>query len=141
MRQGRSTGPDPAAAAGARSGATAAVSPPFADAPGAGPVTERVAEAVLAHPDVAALSSGPYGTVATYLPGRRVAGVTLGDADEPARVSVVLRYGAPVQATAAALRRVVADRTGALRVNVVVTDLALPGEPSTDVPTAAGSHP
>jgi hypothetical protein len=126
----------PSAAAGARSGATAAVSPPFADAPGLGPVTERIAQAVLAHPDVAALSSGPYGSVTTYLPGRRVAGIALGEGDEPARVSVVLRYGAPIQATAAALRQLVAGQTGARRVDVVITDLALPGEPTTDVPPA-----
>lgn len=79
--------------------------------------------------------------MATYLPGRRLAGITLGDADEPARVSVVLRYGAPVRATATALRQVVAEYTGARRVDVVVTDLALPDEPATDVPTAPGSRP
>lgn len=120
-------------------GPTAAVSPPSSDAPGAGPVPERVAAAVLAHPGVAGLSSGPYGAVVTYLPGRRVAGVVVGDGDEPSRLSVVLRFGAPVEATAADLRRLVAGLTGARRVDVVVTDIALPDEPTTDVPAGPSS--
>jgi hypothetical protein len=69
------------------------------------------------------LSAGRYGSVATYLPGRRLEGVALGEGDEPARVSVVLRLGAPVPATADALRALVALETGAERVDVVVTDV------------------
>ncbi len=115
--------PDPA---GARSGAATAVSPGTPEAPGRGAVTERVADALIAHPAVAALSGGAFGTVATYLPGRRVPGVVLGEGDEPTRVSVVLHFGAPVAATADELRRVVALASGATRVDVVVTDLELP---------------
>jgi hypothetical protein len=119
---------DPVAAAGGRAGAVSAVSPDTAAAPGLGPVSERVAGALLAHPAVAALSTGRFGTVATYLPGRRQPGVSLGDADEPARVSVVLRFGAPVGPTADELRAIVAAETGARRVDVVVTDLAMPDD-------------
>jgi hypothetical protein len=102
------------------------VGPPTPEAPGLGPLPERIAEAVLAHPAVAALSGGPYGTIATYLPGRRLPGIVLGEGEEPARVAVVLHYGAPVEATAAELRRIVAAASGARRVDVTVTDLELP---------------
>jgi hypothetical protein len=115
--------PDPA---GARSGAATAVSPGSPEAPGRGSVTERVAAALLAHPAVASLSGGEFGTIATYLPGRRVPGVVLGEGGEATRVAVVLHFGAPVVATAQALRRIVATETGATRVDVVVTDLELP---------------
>ena len=37
-------------------------------------LAEAVAAAVLAHPGVAPLSGGPFGTIASYLPGRRVVG-------------------------------------------------------------------
>jgi hypothetical protein len=110
-----------------RSG-TSAVGPGTPEAPGLGPLPVRVAEALLAHPAVAALSAGPYGTVASYLPGRRLTGVALGGPDEPARIAVVLRFGAPVEATAAELRRIVAGASGARRVDVVVTDLEMPQE-------------
>lgn len=116
-------GADPA---GARSGAATAVTPGAPDAPGLGPVPLRVHDALLAHPAVAALSGGAFGTVATYLPGRRLPGVVVGDRDEPTRISVVLHFGAPVAATAAELRHLVARETGATRVDVVVTDLELP---------------
>lgn len=105
---------------------TRAVGPGTPEAPGLGPLPVRVAEALLAHPGVAALSAGPYGTVASYLPGRRLTGVALGGPDEPARIAVVLRFGAPVEATAAELRRIVAAASGARRVDVVVTDLEMP---------------
>jgi hypothetical protein len=107
-------------------GPTRAVSPNAAEAPGRGPVPERIAEALLAHPGVAALSGGPFGTIATYLPGRRLPGIVLGDGGEPDRIAVVLHYGAPVEATAADLRRIVAAESGARRVDVTVTDLELP---------------
>lgn len=103
-----------------------AVGPGTPEAPGLGPLPVRVAEALLAHPGVAALSAGPYGTVASYLPGRRLTGVALGGPDEPARIAVVLRFGTPIEATAAELRRIVAAASGARRVDVVVTDLEMP---------------
>ncbi|MFC5139328.1 hypothetical protein ACFPK1_13890 [Actinomycetospora rhizophila] len=104
----------------------AAVAPGAPEAPGLGPLPERIAEALLAHPAVAALSGGPFGTVATYLPGRRLPGVVLGDGGEPDRIAVVLHFGAPVTATAAELRRIVAGASGNRRVDVTVTDLELP---------------
>lgn len=108
----------PPSAAGVR-----ATSPHSPTAPGLGPLSERVAVALLAHPDVVRLSGGPYGSIATYLPGRRLEGIALGDGAEPTRIGVVLRLGAPVHATADALRALVAAETGARRVDVVVTDV------------------
>lgn len=100
-----------------------ATSPADPTSPGRGALSERVADALLAHPDVVRLSAGRFGSIATYLPGRRLVGVALGEGDEPARISVVLRLGAPVPATADALRALVGAETGAGRVDVVVTDL------------------
>lgn len=105
----------------------AALAPGSPEAPGLGPLPERIAEELLAHPAVAALSGGPFGTVATYLPGRRLPGVALGDAEEPDRIAVVLHYGAPVEATAAQLRRIVAASSGNRRVDVTVVDMEMPG--------------
>jgi hypothetical protein len=127
---------DTAAAAGVR-----AVSPGSAGAPGLGTLSERVAGALLAHPDVVRLSGGTFGSIATYLPGRRLVGVSLGDGDEPARISVVLRLGARVRPTAEALRALVAAETGARRVDVVVTDLADPTDPAETAAAAGHAGP
>ncbi|MDL5156613.1 hypothetical protein [Actinomycetospora termitidis] len=128
--------PDPVAAAGAAAPGVRATSPGSADAPGRGSLSERVAGALLAHPDVVRLSGGTFGSIATYLPGRRLVGVALGDGEEPARISVVLRLGARVRPTAEALRALVAAETGARRVDVVVTDVVDPADP-TDPAAAA----
>lgn len=93
---------------------------------GPAPLPERIAGALLAHPAVAALSGGPFGTIASYLPGRRLPGVVLGEGEEPDRIAVVLRFGAPVAATVAELRRIVAAQSGARRVDVTVVDLEMP---------------
>ena len=100
-----------------------ATSPQDPAAPGRGALSERVADALLAHPDVVRLSGGTFGSIATYLPGRRVVGVSLGEGGEPTRIGVVLRLGARVHATADALRALVAVETGARRVDVVVADV------------------
>ena len=53
-------------------------------------LAEAVAAAVLAHPGVARLSGGPFGTIASYLPGRRVIGVRLPLEDtDPVEIAVV----------------------------------------------------
>lgn len=49
-------------------------------------LVEPVAAAVLACPAVSRLSAGPYGTVGTYLPGRRVSGVQITDTEVTVRV-------------------------------------------------------
>lgn len=106
--------------------------PPAAVAGGSGaePVTlaERIAEVVTAHPAVARLDSGIFGAVATYLPGRRLAGVRLGTGRGPVEIGVVLRLGAPVPGVVAALRREVSDLCGGVAVDITVTDLDVPAD-------------
>ncbi|MEJ2886887.1 hypothetical protein [Actinomycetospora aeridis] len=118
--------PHPAAGTRPPGAAVAPGAAGVADAPGLGPLPERIAEALLAHPAVAALSGGPFGTLATYLPGRRLPGIVLGDGGEPDRIAVVLYYGAPVGATSDELRRIVAAASGNRRVDVTVADVEMP---------------
>ncbi|MBW0104873.1 hypothetical protein, partial [Pseudonocardia sp. KRD291] len=54
-----------------------------------------VAAAVLGHPAVLRLDGGPFGSIASYLPGRRLAGVRVGTGAEPTEVAVVVRLGHP----------------------------------------------
>ncbi|MFD4264555.1 hypothetical protein [Rhodococcus sp. NPDC058481] len=61
-----------------------------------------IADAVLAVPGVAGLHGGMFGEVATYLPGRRVLGVALGD--DSCAVHISVRYPANVVETAERVR-------------------------------------
>jgi hypothetical protein len=87
----------------------------------------RVAAAVVALPHVAALDRGPFGTVASHLPGRRrVLGVRLDphpDGGTTAEVAVVARLGLPLprlaEQVAAAVRRVL----GPVDVEVTFSDV------------------
>ena len=85
---------------------------------------DAVARAVLACPGVAALSAGRAGEVATYLPGRRVAGVRVGDGT--VSVHVVGRYGPTCADIAAQVRQAVRAVLGDVPVEVVIDDLELP---------------
>ncbi|MCG7596947.1 Asp23/Gls24 family envelope stress response protein [Mycobacterium sp. PSTR-4-N] len=82
---------------------------------------DTVADVVLATPGVAGLHAGMFGEVGTYLPGRRVDGVRLGDTDIDIHVTV--REGVPVRETAAAVREAVARRFPGQAVNVTVEDV------------------
>ena len=88
-------------------------------------LADAVSAAVLGCPDVVALSSGRLGEVATYLPGRRIAGVRVGD-DGAVTVHVVARYGPTVQEIAKQVRAAVAGVAGPGPVTVGVDDLVLP---------------
>lgn len=94
--------------------------------PDSGQLADAVAAAVRAHPAVADLDGGPFGTIASYLPGRRVVGVRVGEPGEPVEVSVVARLGTPLPRLATELRRVIIAVTGArvidLTINDVITD-------------------
>lgn len=68
-------------------------------------LADVVAGAALAVPGVAGLHTGTFGEVATYLPGRSVEGVRL--RPERTEVHLVVRWGAPVLATADAVRAAV----------------------------------
>lgn len=90
---------------------------------GSGEVADAVRAAVLAVPGVADLHSGSYGEVATYLPGRKVAGVRV--RPERTEVHVVLDWGAPALTTADAVRGAATAIT-ATAVDVHVQDFAAP---------------
>jgi hypothetical protein len=87
-------------------------------------LADAVAAAVLAHPGVVRLSGGAFGTVASYLPGRRVLGVRLplGDAD-PVRIAVVARMGVPLARLADELGAAVVAVLGPVAVDVTVADV------------------
>ncbi|ALE84312.1 MULTISPECIES: hypothetical protein [unclassified Pseudonocardia] len=86
-------------------------------------LAELVAETVAAHPSVVRLDGGAFGTVATWLPGRRLVGVGIGRADDPVEIGVVLRLDRPIPATVAALRASVAPLVDGVPVDVTVTDV------------------
>jgi hypothetical protein len=91
-------------------------------------LAERVAAAVTAHPAVACLHGGLYGAVVTYLPGRKLVGVRIGEADEPVEVAVVLRPERPIPDVVRGLRREVSRLCGGAAVDITVADIVLPGE-------------
>lgn len=70
-------------------------------------ISEVLAEAVLATPGVAGLHGGMFGEAATYLPGKRVSGIRIGDDGVEVHVSVA--SGSPIRDTADAIRTVVAS--------------------------------
>lgn len=86
-------------------------------------LAERIAERVLEHPSVRELDAGEFGTVATYLPGRRVTGVRSGEEGEPVEVAVVLRLDRPLPDVVAEIRDAVAAVAGPGAVDVTVSDV------------------
>lgn len=89
-------------------------------------LAETVAAAVAAHPAVARLDGGPFGVIATHLPGRRLLGVRIGEGDEPVELSVVLYPHRPIPEVVGALRREVSRMCGGAAVDITVSDLELP---------------
>lgn len=79
-------------------------------------------------PGVAAMHSGRFGEVATYLPGRRVAGVRV-RADR-VEVHVTVTWGADLLTTADAIRAV-AEPVAGRPVHVVIQDVL--GPPDVEV--------
>lgn len=97
------------------------------DGPVAAPVAraadalaEPVARAVLSCPSVAALSAGPFGTVGTYLPGRRVAGVQITEQDVTVRIVARL---APLSRIDREVRTAVATLLPGLPVHLGIDDI------------------
>ncbi|WP_019853566.1 hypothetical protein [Actinopolyspora mortivallis] len=99
---------------------------------------ERLAEAALGHPCVVRLDGGEYGTLATYLPGRRVTGVRF-PPDGPPEVGVVLRLSRPVPEIVTELRARLEELTGQDSVNITVSDVIAPEESSPPEPST-GRH-
>lgn len=86
------------------------------------------AAAVLAHPAVARMDGGPFGTVASHLPGRRrVLGVRIGQGGEPVEVAVVARLGTPLPQLAEELGAAVRGVLGPVAVEVTISDVAPTG--------------
>ncbi|MGW6378236.1 hypothetical protein ACWFRB_19460 [Rhodococcus sp. NPDC055112] len=81
---------------------------------------ELIAGAVLAVPGVAGLHGGMFGEVATYLPGRRVLGVALGD--DSCAIHISVRYPAHVIETAERVRAALAPMLD-VPVDVTVEDV------------------
>lgn len=69
-------------------------------------LVDTIASAVTAIDGVAALHGGMFGEAATYLPGRRVAGIRIGE--QGTEVHVSLLFGTPLRLTAEAVRDAVA---------------------------------
>lgn len=91
--------------------------------PAAYPDADAIAATVLGCRDVVRLSGGDFGEIATYLPGRRVVGVSL--RPEGLSVHVVVRYGPPLPEIAARIHRMLGLLVGGIPVEVVIDDLEM----------------
>lgn len=92
---------------------------------------------MLAHPSVARLDGGPFGTVASHLPGRRVVGVRIGVGAEPVELAVVVRLGTPLPQLAEELGGLVRGVLGPVPVEVTFADVVsepAPARPGTERP-------
>jgi hypothetical protein len=83
-------------------------------------LAEPVAAAVLACPAVVRLSAGPFGTVGTYLPGRRVTGIQI--TDDEVTVRVVARP-VPLRTLETQVRAAVAALVPGVPVHLGVDDI------------------
>lgn len=87
-------------------------------------LAEAVAAAVLALPGVVRLSGGKFGTVASYLPGRRVVGVRLPlEETDSVEVALVARMGVPLPPLVGEVGAAVVAVLGPVAVDVTVTDV------------------
>ncbi len=104
------------------SGPQQASAPP--PAPQGGQIVDDVAAAVLTVDGVIALHGGLFGENATYVPGRRVRGIRIGE--NATGIHLTATYGAAIPITAQQVRHAVAAVIPG-PVNVTVEDLAPPG--------------
>lgn len=103
---------------------------------------DLVAERVLACPVVVSLSDGALGQVATYLPGRRVVGVSW--RDEVCEVAVVLRLDdRPLPELAEQIRQAVEPVAQGRAIDVLVADVVVPDVrvPDATVPDVLAGRP
>ncbi|WP_285773971.1 hypothetical protein [Microtetraspora sp. NBRC 13810] len=84
-------------------------------------LARELAERVRSCPDVAGLSTGPFGTVASYLPGHRIHGVAV--RDDEIEIAVVAHYGRPLPEIADQVREAVAPLAGGRPIHVAIDDL------------------
>jgi hypothetical protein len=88
---------------------------------------DALAAAVRSCPGVDDLDGGPLGSIATYLPGRKLPGIRIGSD----RVTIQVRgmWDVPVAELVAQVRLAVAPFIGGRTVDIVVADLADPAPP------------
>ncbi|MGW4422094.1 hypothetical protein [Streptosporangium sp. NPDC004631] len=79
-------------------------------------LAHEIADAVRRCPGVADLSGGPFGAVATYLPGEKISGVAL--RDDEVEISIVVQPGRPLPEIADEVRTALAPLVGDRPVNV-----------------------
>ncbi|WP_305092416.1 hypothetical protein [Prescottella sp. R16] len=91
-------------------------------APAPGTDIDRAAAAVSAVPGVTGLHGGEFGTVATYLPGRRITGLRVDDGH--CDVHVTVRYPVDLFATADRIRTAVHAILG-IPVDVTIEDVTI----------------
>lgn len=101
-------------------------------------LADRLASLTRAVPGVADLHGGVFGEVATYLPGRKVAGVRVEDDHVEIHVSVL--YDEPVRATAEAVAARLEPVAGR-PVHVTVDDVLLPSEVAREDDASASGRP
>jgi hypothetical protein len=89
-------------------------------------LAERIAAAVLAHPAVANMHAGPFGSVASHLPGRRLDGVRVDGGGSSVQVAVAVHFGQPLRRVANELRSAVRELAGDVPVDVLIADLVMP---------------
>jgi hypothetical protein len=89
---------------------------------------DAVAEAVLAHPSVLRLDGGPFGSIASHLPGRRLPGVRIGAGDEATEVAVVVALGVPFGRLADEIAVRVRTVLGPVPVDVTFSDVGAAAE-------------
>jgi hypothetical protein len=90
-----------------------------------GELAQAVADTVVDHPAVVRLDSGPFGVVASYLPGRRLVGVSLGADAASAEIAVVLSLGYPLPPIVEELRSRVRRVLGDVDVDIAVSDVVI----------------
>lgn len=104
--------------------------------PGDGPpdvsLAERIAAAVGACPAVARVGTGRVGEMATYLPGRRVAGVAV--RDEAVEVSVVGSATATAKDLLDQVRAAAGPLLAGRRLDVAFADIELPEPAGSSAP-------
>ncbi|WP_019202844.1 hypothetical protein [Tsukamurella sp. 1534] len=89
------------------------------------PLVDRVVDAVTAIDGVAGLYAGGAGSPATYLPGRSVRGIRIGDDGGVVHVVAEARGGRPLTRTAERVRDIATEAAG-VPMNVVIADVAYP---------------
>lgn len=105
---------------------------------GVAELADRIAAAVTRCPDVAGLTQIPGMPVATYLPGRTVAGVAVRSAE--VEISVVARFGLPLPQVAAQVRQAVEPLVPGRVVDVVIADITSPQARPKPAMASAGRH-